>query len=151
MILENITILHNKLDLEKLDTASVQHYQIYDLVAFTLAGYAPVVTILYILNYTVDVVREYLVHCILTTLQGFNLIPCLVVIQLFGVNNPSQYMLELQVDVVGGFILHGVLRVGDDIKVHQGIFTRTKRVNVEEAMFSRYFDKDSFMLICEMT
>ena len=56
MILDNIIILQNKVDLVKPDAAAAQHDRIRRFVAGTVADNSPVVSILAVLKYNVDVV-----------------------------------------------------------------------------------------------
>jgi len=51
----------------------------------------------------------------------FDVPPKLIIIRSFDVNKPGEDLETLQGGVVGGSLLEGVLRVGDDIEIRPGI------------------------------
>ena len=124
MRLQNIIILQNKVDLVKPDAALAQHDQIRKFVAGTVADSAPVIPISAVLKYNIDVVCEYLVHCVPVPLRDFTSVPRMIVIRSFDVNKPGQDVSDLQGGVAGGSILQGVLRVDDEIEIRPGIISR---------------------------
>merc|ERR1719199_1952370 len=96
MRLEHIIILQNKIDLVKPDAALAQHDQIRKFVAGTVADSAPVIPISAVLKYNIDVVCEYLVHCVPIPLRDFTSVPRMIVIRSFDVNKPGQDVSDLQ-------------------------------------------------------
>jgi len=126
MRLENIIILQNKVDLVKPDAAHAQQEQIQRFVAGTVADSAPIIPISAVLKYNIDVVCEYICHKIPVPIRDFTSVPRLIVIRSFDVNKPGQDVSNLQGGVAGGSILQGVLRVGDEIEVRPGIFSKSE-------------------------
>jgi translation initiation factor 2 subunit 3 len=137
MRLENIIILHNKVDLVKPDAALAQQEQIRKFVAGTVADSAPILPISAVLKYNMDVVCEYLVRKIPLPLRDFTSVPRLIVIRSFDVNRPGQDVSNLQGGVAGGSILQGVLKVGDEVEVRPGIVTKQDETMVCSPIYSR--------------
>ncbi|RHY33993.1 hypothetical protein DYB32_001227 [Aphanomyces invadans] len=124
MRLQNIIILQNKVDLIKPDAAKAQHEQVKQFVAGTVAANAPIIPISAVLKYNIDLVCEHIVRNIPIPLRDFTSKPKLIVIRSFDVNKPGQDVESLEGGVAGGSILQGVLRLGDEIEVRPGIFSK---------------------------
>lgn len=129
MKLSNIIIMQNKIDLVRQDAAHEQHQQIRDFVAGTVAGRAPIIPISAQLKYNIDVVVEYLATRIPVPVRDFTSDPRLIVIRSFDVNMPGEDVENLKGGVAGGSILHGVLRVGDEIEIRPGIVSKDDHGN----------------------
>jgi translation initiation factor 2 subunit 3 len=124
MKLQHIIILQNKIDLVK-EAAAMQQYE--DIKAFvkgTVADSAPIVPISAQLRYNIDVVAEYITNSIPVPVRDFTGEPRMIVIRSFDVNKPGQEAEELRGGVAGGSILHGVLKVGQEIEIRPGIISR---------------------------
>lgn len=124
MKLKNIVILQNKIDLVKETEAAAQYEEIKTFVRGTVAESAPIIPISAQLQYNVDVVCEYMVKHIPVPLRDFTSAPRLIIIRSFDVNKPGCNVDELQGGVAGGSILHGVLRLGQEVEVRPGIVTK---------------------------
>ncbi|ETV87769.1 eukaryotic translation initiation factor 2 subunit 3 [Aphanomyces astaci] len=124
MRLQNIIILQNKVDLIKPDAAKAQYEQVKQFVAGTVAANAPIIPISAVLKYNIDLVCEHIVRNIPIPLRDFTSKPKLIVIRSFDVNKPGQDVESLEGGVAGGSILQGVLRLGDEIEVRPGIFSK---------------------------
>ncbi|OQS07835.1 eukaryotic translation initiation factor 2 subunit 3 [Thraustotheca clavata] len=138
MRLQNIIILQNKVDLIKPDAAKAQYEQVKQFVAGTVAHDAPIIPISAVLKYNIDVVCEYIVRNIPIPRRDFVSKPKLIVIRSFDVNKPGQDVENLQGGVAGGSILQGVLRVGDEIEVRPGIYSKDEDGKIQcTPIFSR--------------
>jgi len=111
MRLKNIIILQNKVDLVKPDQAELQHEQIKNFVAGTVADSAPIIPISAVLRYNIDVVCEYIARHLPIPHRNFTGVPRLIVIRSFDVNKPGEDVQSLKGGVAGGSILQGVLKV----------------------------------------
>eukprot|EP01084_Bolivina_argentea_P097775 175760_1 len=138
MRLQHIIILQNKVDLVKSDAAMMQHEQIKEFVAGTVAGDSPIIPISAVLRYNVDVVAQYLCTNIPIPPRDFSGVPHLIVIRSFDVNRPGEEVQMLRGGVAGGSILRGVLRLNDEIEIRPGIVTKDSEGNVRcEPILSR--------------
>uniref|UniRef100_A0A8H7TLZ2 Eukaryotic translation initiation factor 2 subunit gamma n=1 Tax=Bionectria ochroleuca TaxID=29856 RepID=A0A8H7TLZ2_BIOOC len=102
MKLDKIIILQNKVDLMR-EEAAQQHYEsILKFIRGTVAGKSPVIPISAQLKFNIDAVNEAIV----------NTIP------------PGAEIDDLKGGVAGGSILHGVVKLGDEIEIRPGIVSR---------------------------
>ncbi|KAJ1921414.1 eukaryotic translation initiation factor 2 subunit gamma [Mycoemilia scoparia] len=124
MQLENIIILQNKVDLVKEADAQKHKDQISKFTKGTIASSAPIVPISAQLKYNIDAVVEYIVKKIPVPVRDFTSDPRLIVIRSFDVNKPGAEVEELKGGVVGGSILRGVLKIGDEIEIRPGIIKK---------------------------
>ena len=130
MRLGHIIILQNKIDLVKEDQAKMQHQQIRDFVAGTVADGAPILPISAQLGFNIDVVCEYIVNRVPVPLRDFTSTPRMIVIRSFDVNKPGEDVENLKGGVAGGSILQGVLKLGDKIEVRPGIVSKDRTGHV---------------------
>ena len=130
MRLGHIIILQNKIDLVKEDQAKMQHQQIRDFVAGTVADGAPILPISAQLGFNIDVVCEYIVNRVPVPIRDFTSTPRMIVIRSFDVNKPGEDVVNLKGGVAGGSILQGVLKIGDQIEVRPGIVSKDRTGHV---------------------
>jgi translation initiation factor 2 subunit 3 len=124
MKLENIIILQNKVDLMR-EEVTQQHYEsILKFIRGTVAEKSPVVPISAQLKVNVDAVLDAIVHTIPVPVRDLSLEPRMIVIRSFDVNKPGAEIDDLKGGVAGGSILHGVLKLGDEIEIRPGIVSR---------------------------
>ncbi|RDL36684.1 p-loop containing nucleoside triphosphate hydrolase [Venustampulla echinocandica] len=138
MKLNKIIILQNKVDLMKEESAN-QHYQsILKFIRGTVAGGAPIIPISAQLKFNIDAINEAIVNTIPVPPRDFSMDPQMIVIRSFDVNKPGAEIEELKGGVAGGSILHGVLKLGDEIEIRPGIVTRDEKGAIQcTPIFSR--------------
>jgi len=124
MKLRHIIILQNKIDLVKEDQAKQQMQDIRRFIEGTVAEGAPIIPISAQLRYNLDAVAEHLVNHIPVPVRDFTSKPRMIVIRSFDVNKPGEEIINLKGGVAGGSILHGVLRLGQEIEVRPGIVSK---------------------------
>ncbi|KAK6071226.1 translation initiation factor ef-2 gamma [Seiridium cupressi] len=131
MKLDKIIILQNKVDLMR-EEAAQQHYSsILKFVRGTPAAHSPIIPISAQLKFNIDAINEALVTTIPVPPRDFSQDPHMMVIRSFDVNKPGAEIDELKGGVAGGSILHGVLRLGDEIEIRPGIVTRDDKGNLQ--------------------
>ncbi|BAM38839.1 eukaryotic translation initiation factor 2 subunit gamma [Theileria orientalis strain Shintoku] len=130
MRLKNILILQNKVELIKESQALQRQQEIRKFISGTAADGSPIVPISAVLRYNIDVVSEYLVTQVAVPRRNFVSPPHMIIIRSFDVNRPGEEVEALQGGVAGGSILHGVLRVGDEIEVRPGIISKDPQGNI---------------------
>ncbi|XXG94753.1 hypothetical protein Hte_001011 [Hypoxylon texense] len=124
MKLDKIIILQNKVDLMR-EEAAQQHYQsILKFVRGTPAAKSPIIPISAQLKFNIDAINEAIVNTIPVPIRDFTQEPHMMVIRSFDVNKPGAEIEDLKGGVAGGSILHGVLKLGDEIEIRPGIVTR---------------------------
>jgi translation initiation factor 2 subunit 3 len=138
MKLDKIIILQNKVDLMREEGAN-QHYQsILKFIRGTVAGGAPIIPISAQLKFNIDAINEAIVNTIPVPPRDFSMDPQMIVIRSFDVNKPGAEIEDLKGGVAGGSILHGVLKLGDEIEIRPGIVTRDEKGDIKcTPIFSR--------------
>mmetsp|Transcript_58548 Transcript_58548/g.126703 ORF Transcript_58548/g.126703 Transcript_58548/m.126703 type:complete len:461 (+) Transcript_58548:63-1445(+) len=121
MRLKHIIVLQNKVELIKAQQANAHYDEIKKFVAGTPADNAPIIPISAVLKYNMDVLCQYLCTLIPIPPRNFTADPIMIIIRSFDVNRPGEEVQDLKGGVVGGSILKGVLRVGDEIEIRPGI------------------------------
>ncbi|KAB8301996.1 hypothetical protein MFRU_021g00200 [Monilinia fructicola] len=144
MKLDKVIILQNKVDLMREEGAN-QHYQsILKFIRGTVAGGAPIIPISAQLKFNIDAVNEALVSTIPVPPRDFTMDPQMIVIRSFDVNKPGAEIDELKGGVAGGSILHGVIKLGDEIEIRPGIVSRDEKGGVKcQPIFSRIITLNS--------
>ncbi|TLD13296.1 uncharacterized protein PgNI_03907 [Pyricularia grisea] len=144
MKLENIIILQNKVDLMR-EEAAQQHYQsILKFIRGTVAGKSPIIPISAQLKFNVDAVVEAIVNTVPVPPRDFSVDPQMIVIRSFDVNKPGAEIDDLKGGVAGGSILHGILKLGDEIEIRPGIVTRDDKGDLQcTPIFSRIVSLNS--------
>jgi translation initiation factor 2 subunit 3 len=138
MKLDKIIILQNKVDLMR-EEAAQQHYtSILKFIRGTVADKSPVIPVSAQLKFNIDAVLDSIVHTIPIPVRNFSQDPLMIIIRSFDVNKPGAGVDELKGGVAGGSILHGVLKLGDEIEIRPGVVTRDGDGNLKcTPIFSR--------------
>ncbi|KHN96288.1 eukaryotic translation initiation factor 2 gamma subunit [Metarhizium album ARSEF 1941] len=124
MKLDKIIILQNKVDLMREEAAQQQYESILKFIRGTVAGKSPVIPISAQLKFNIDAVNEAIVNTIPVPPRDFTMDPHMIVIRSFDVNKPGAEIDDLKGGVAGGSILHGVIKLGDEIEIRPGIVSR---------------------------
>jgi translation initiation factor 2 subunit 3 len=131
MKLDKIIILQNKVDLMREEGAS-QHYQsILKFIRGTVADGSPIIPISAQLKFNIDAINEAIVHTIPVPPRDFSLDPLMIIIRSFDVNKPGAEIDDLKGGVAGGSILHGVIKLGDEVEIRPGIVTRDVKGDIK--------------------
>lgn len=125
MQLKNLIIIQNKVELIQAEVAKEQHKAIKDFVRGTSAEDAPIVPLSAVLGYNVDILAQYLCTQIPIPPRDFTSHPEMMVIRSFDVNKPGTDISDLKGGVVGGTIMKGVLKVGQEIEIRPGVVSKT--------------------------
>ncbi len=118
--IKNIVIVQNKIDLVSEKNALKHYEQILNFVKGTCAEGAPIIPISAHQDVNIDVLIKALEERIPTPERDKNKPPLMYVARSFDINKPGARPDDLQGGIVGGSILHGVLRVGDEIEICPG-------------------------------
>ncbi|KAH6650672.1 P-loop containing nucleoside triphosphate hydrolase protein [Chaetomium tenue] len=144
MKLDKIIILQNKVDLMR-EEAAKQHYDsILKFIRGTVAGKSPIIPISAQLKFNIDAINDAIVNTIPIPPRDFSMDPHMIVIRSFDVNKPGAEIDELKGGVAGGSILHGLLKLGDEIEIRPGIVSRDDKGNLKcTPIFSRIVSLNS--------
>jgi len=127
MNLKNIIILQNKIDLITEDQAREQHQSILNFIKGTVAEGSPIIPISAQFRYNVDVICQVIVDRVPIPIHDYTVPPRMTIIRSFDVNKPGCAVEDLVGGVAGGTIIHGVLKIGDEIEIRPGIITHDEK------------------------
>ncbi|KRX11052.1 Translation protein, beta-barrel domain [Pseudocohnilembus persalinus] len=122
MKLQNILIVQNKVDIifNEEGAAQKNFEQIKKFIKDFLDYNPPVIPCSAQLGYNVDAVIQYIVEYFPTPSRDLKCSPFMSIIRSFDVNKPGEEASNLKGGVVGGSILRGVLKVGDEVEIRPG-------------------------------
>src|SRR5208337_1234627 len=119
--IKNLVIVQNKIDVVSKERAMENFKEIQAFVKGTIAEGAPVVPISAQHGTNVDVLLREIEERIPTPKRDMNAPPRMFVLRSFEVNKPGTEIDDLLGGVVGGSIVQGVFRIGDQIEIKPGI------------------------------
>ncbi|MHA1441873.1 MAG: translation initiation factor IF-2 subunit gamma [Candidatus Heimdallarchaeota archaeon] len=117
----NIIIVQNKIELVTAEEAVKNYNDIKKFVKGTVAEGAPIIPISAILGANIDMLLEAIETIIKTPKRDEKVEPRMFVARSFEVNKPGTIPEELLGGVLGGSIIQGVLKEGDEIEIRPGI------------------------------
>jgi len=118
--LKNLAIVQNKIDIIDRERALENLKEIRQFVKGTVASKAPIIPVSAQHKLNIDVLIEALEKHIPTPKRDMAAPPKMFVLRSFDVNKPGTVARDLVGGVIGGSIVEGVFRVGDEIEVRPG-------------------------------
>ncbi|MEM2841807.1 MAG: translation initiation factor IF-2 subunit gamma, partial [Thermoproteota archaeon] len=120
MGIDRLVVVQNKIDLVTRDRALESYREIKEFLRGTPYENAPIVPVSAQRKVNTDVLIYLIEKHIPTPPRRFDLPPLMPVIRSFDVNKPGTNVEDLIGGVVGGSILRGLLRVGDEVDILPG-------------------------------
>jgi len=117
----SIVILQNKVDLVTKEQALENYRAIREFIRGSVAEGAPIIPISAQHRLNVDAVLQAIEERIPTPPRDPRARPLLPVLRSFDVNRPGTPISELRGGVIGGSLMQGTFRAGDEIEVRPGI------------------------------
>lgn len=117
----NIVIVQNKVDAVAKEQAEENYRQILNFVKGSVAESAPVIPVSALHKVNLDVLIETLEDRIPTPKRDLMKPPRLLIARSFDVNKPGTEPSDLKGGVIGGSLVQGKLKVGDEIEIRPGI------------------------------
>jgi len=119
--IKNIVIVQNKIDLVDKKRALESYKEILEFVKGSVAEGAPIIPVSAQHNVNVDLLLNAIEERIPTPLRDPSKPPRMFVVRSFDVNKPGSPIENLIGGVVGGTIVQGAFKVGDEIEIRPGI------------------------------
>jgi len=123
---KNIVVVQNKIDLVGKEKAIEHHTQIKNFLKGTVAENAPIIPMVANRCVNVDALIAQIEQTITTPKRESVNPPKMYVARSFDVNKPGSEIEKLAGGIVGGSLIEGTLKVGDDIELRPGIITEEK-------------------------
>lgn len=119
--LKNIVVVQNKIDIVDRSRALENLKEIKQFVKGTIAGKAPIIPVSAQHKLNIDVLIEALEKQIPTPKRNVAATPKMFVLRSFDVNKPGTEPKDLVGGIIGGSIVEGVFRIGDEIEIKPGM------------------------------
>ncbi|ABM80307.1 translation initiation factor IF-2 subunit gamma [Hyperthermus butylicus] len=117
----NIVIVQNKVDVVTPERARDNYREIKEFVKGTFAENAPIIPVSALHKVNIDAVAMAIEKFIPTPKRDPSKPPLMFIVRSFDVNKPGTTVEELKGGVVGGSLMQGVLRVGDEVEIAPGV------------------------------
>lgn len=125
MNLKNIVVLQNKIDLITKEQAIEQYGQIEQFLK-TSSVNGPIVPISGQFNVNIEAVLDLLVNYIKEPERNLADVAKMVIIRSFDINRPGTNVKDILGGVIGGSLVSGILRIGEEIEIRPGIIKKTQ-------------------------
>ena len=124
--IKNIIIVQNKIDLVSETNALKNYEQILKFIEGTCAEGAPIIPVSAHRDINIDVLIKAMEERIPTPKRDLDKPPLMYIARSFDVNKPGTKPGELKGGVIGGSLIQGILRKGDEVELSPG-----RRIEVE--------------------
>ena len=118
--INKIVVVQNKIDLVNEKKALQNYEQIENFVKGTCAENAPIIPVSSHHDINIDMLIKALEEYIPTPVRDKNKTPLMYIARSFDINKPGARPNELKGGVIGGSIIQGILRKGDEIEIAPG-------------------------------
>jgi len=118
--IKNIVIIQNKIDLVSEEDAHNHYEQIKKFVKGTCAENAPIIPVSAHHNINIDVLIQAIEEFIPTPERDLEKSPLLYIARSFDINKPGSRPEKLKGGVIGGSLIQGVLKTGEEIEICPG-------------------------------
>ena len=117
----NLVVVQNKVDVVSKEKALENYKQIKKFLEGTWAEDTPIIPVSALHKANIDVLLQAIEEIIPTPERDPSKPPLMYVVRSFDVNKPGTPPEKLRGGVIGGSLIQGVLRVGDEIEIRPGI------------------------------
>jgi translation initiation factor 2 subunit 3 len=124
--IKNIIIVQNKIDIVDEKRAHQSYAEIKSFVKGTVAEEAPIIPISAQRGINTDILLQAMEELMPTPKRDETKTPFMYVVRSFDINKPGTTIDKLEGGVIGGTILEGKLKVGDELEIRPGIAAEGK-------------------------
>lgn len=118
---KNIVIVQNKIDVVSKERALKNYQEIRDFVKGSIAEDAPIIPVSALHKVNIDALLQALQEIIPTPERDLSRPPLMFILRSFDINRPGTSYKSIQGGVIGGALVQGKLRLGDEIAILPGI------------------------------
>lgn len=117
---KQLIVVQNKIDVVSKEDALKQYREIRNFLKGTWAEEAPIIPVSALHKVNIDALLKEIQDVIKTPERNLEADPIMLIIRSFDVNRPGTPGKELKGGVVGGSLIQGKLKVGDEVKILPG-------------------------------
>jgi len=118
---KNLIVVQNKIDLVSKERVLESYHEIQDFLRGTIAEKSPIVPVSAQRGINIDSLIQIIQERILTPQRDLTKPPIMSILRSFDVNRPGTPAMDVQGGVLGGSILQGRFKVGEDLEIRPGI------------------------------
>ncbi|MCS7098791.1 MAG: translation initiation factor IF-2 subunit gamma, partial [Sulfolobales archaeon] len=118
---KNVIVVQNKVDVVTRERAKKNYEEIRAFLAGTFAENAPVIPVSALHGVNIDVLLSAIEHYFKTPERDLSAKPMMFIARSFDVNKPGTPPDRLVGGVVGGSVIKGVFKIGDEIEISPGV------------------------------
>ncbi|MEM0065600.1 MAG: translation initiation factor IF-2 subunit gamma [Sulfolobales archaeon] len=118
---KNVIVVQNKVDVVSKEQARKNYEEIKAFLSGTFAEKAPIIPVSALHGANIDVLLSAVEHFFKTPERDVTAKPLMFVARSFDVNRPGTPPEKLVGGVIGGSVVKGVFRVGDEIEISPGV------------------------------
>lgn len=119
--IDKIVIVQNKIDIVDEKRVLESHREITEFVKGTVAKSAPIIPISAQHSVNIDALLQAMEEHIPTPKRDPSKLPLMYVVRSFDINRPGTTIEDLAGGIIGGSIIQGRFRVGDEVEIRPGI------------------------------
>lgn len=134
--IKNLVIIQNKIDIVDEKRALESYKEITDFVKGSIAEKAPIIPVSAQHRINIDVLLQALEEYIPTPHRDLEKPPRMYVVRSFDVNKPGTAIEELVGGVIGGSLLQGKFKTGEEIEIRPGIRMEKQGKTFYEPLFT---------------
>ncbi len=129
--IKNIVIVQTKIDLVSKEQALENYKQIKEFVKGSVAENAPIIPVSAKQKVNLDVLLQSIQEKIKTPQRDETKPAKMFIVRSFDINKPGTEIEKLKGGVVGGSLIQGKFKLGDDIEIKPGYFFKNKMVSLK--------------------
>jgi translation initiation factor 2 subunit 3 len=134
--IKNIIVVQNKIDIVDEKRARKSYEEIKNFVKGTVAEDAPIIPVSAQRGVNIDVLLKAIEEFIPTPKRDETKPPLMYVVRSFDVNKPGTLIEKMEGGVIGGTILQGMFKVGEELEIRPGIAIEKEGRNTYNPLFS---------------
>ncbi|MDD6286470.1 translation initiation factor IF-2 subunit gamma [Candidatus Methanosphaera massiliense] len=123
---KNVIVVQNKIDTVPKEKAIENYYEIKEFVKGTCAEGVPIIPISAQQGANIDILIETIQKYIKTPRRSLRKNPKLYVARSFDINKPGTHPKKINGGIIGGSLVQGKLKVGEEIEIKPGIQVKHK-------------------------
>ena len=124
--MKNIVIVQNKIDLVDEERAKKSYQEIKNFVKGTVAESAPIIPVSSQQKINIDALLSAIEEKIPTPARKQDASPKMLVVRSFDINKPGTEPAKLVGGIIGGSLIQGKLKIGDEIEIRPGTQVKGK-------------------------
>lgn len=122
--IKNVIIVQSKIDMVTKEQAIENYNQIKEFIKGSIIENAPIIPVSAQYNVNIDILLDAIQNLIQTPERNLDADPLMHVARSFDINKPGYKPKELVGGVVGGSVIQGRFKVGDEIEIKPGVLRK---------------------------